>query len=200
MKIYTRTGDTGQTSLIGGERVSKADIRLETYGTIDELSAAIGLAISLLSKDEKIIKELLLTIQHHLLDVGAELANFSIKPARAMMVPQVTNQKVAWLERLIDRHDANLPPLKNFILPGGSQAASSLHLARTIGRRAERRVVELANNPPANKKINPELIKYLNRLSDLLFVLARADNAKVGAPDIIWQKEKGIKEKGAYER
>lgn len=180
MKIYTKTGDKGQTSLVGGQRVAKHDARIETIGMVDELNAALGLAVSQGGQDE------LLQIQHHLFDIGAELAAMSDRETVAMKIPTVTVEKVSWLEQLIDRYSADLQPLKHFILPGGTLLASQLHVARTICRRAERQAVELNDQMP----VNPELLSYLNRLSDLLFTLARTANTQAGQGDVQWQPDR----------
>ncbi len=171
MKIYTRTGDTGETSLIG-HRVSKASKRISAYGSVDELNSALGVVVSQLEEGE--LKSLLLAIQNELHIVCADLAN----PDLSRAGPRIAATYIENLEKLCDRIQAELPPLKQFILPGGTFPASLLHLARAIARRAEREVVALA----AEEGINPEVIRYLNRLSDLLFLLARLINhrAEVG--------------------
>jgi cob(I)alamin adenosyltransferase len=184
MKIYTKTGDSGETSLVGGQRVPKDDLRIEAYGTVDELNASVGLAISLLPVSMAQIGSVLTKIQHHLLDIGSELASLSDRKVVGMEIPTVTLAKVEWLELGIDVCDEELEPLKQFILPGGAPAASALHVARTICRRAERRVISLQKKTA----VNPQLIKYLNRLSDLLFTMARLVNARAGRGDIPWQK------------
>ncbi len=185
MKIYTRTGDKGETALLGGQRVAKNDPRIEACGSVDELNAAIGLAISQLTKQAELLEAPLLQIQHQLFDIGAELAGITDGQTVRMKLPKVTATKVAWLETTIDRWSTDLIPLRQFVLPGGSLAASSLHLARTIARRAERAVLSVTGN----YNVNPELIKYLNRLSDLLFTAARVANHLVDQPDINWQKD-----------
>ena len=181
MKIYTRTGDTGQTGLYGGPRVRKDSLRIEAYGTVDELNAVLGMARSFGVPAG--VDLLLERLQNELFDVGAELA--SPDPA-AQGTLSVDAARIAFLEAAVDGHDQNLPPLKQFILPGGTTAAASLHFARTVCRRAERLVVSLSSNP--EERIAPTVVVYLNRLSDLLFVLARAVNQTVGQPDVAWQK------------
>lgn len=179
MKIYTKTGDAGETGLFGGGRVRKDNPRVSAYGEVDEANAAIGLAASL--EPAGFDAALLETIQRDLFTIGAELsAPDPAKLKRALIgAPQVTV-----LEAAIDRLDATLPPLKNFILPGGVTKAAAFHLARTVTRRAERAVVALSRD----QQINPIIVHYLNRLSDLLFVLARAVNAQTGRPrpDVTW--------------
>ena len=158
-KIYTRTGDAGNTGLGDGSRVDKDSLRVESYGTVDELNSAIGLLLSSNMSDD--IRACLTRLQHELFDLGGELCmpGFTMVPAAY----------VEQLEQDLDRFNADLPPLKDFILPGGSESAARCHLARTIARRAERRVVSLAKV----ETVNADSIKYLNRLSDLLFVVAR---------------------------
>ncbi len=186
MKIYTKTGDKGETSLVGGQRIAKDDPRIEAYGTIDELNSVVGLVISQLQKHSRIIAGDLTTIQHHLFDIGAELASLSNRKTKAIKIPRVTERKITWLEKRIDRYTKDLAPLQAFILPGGTEAASSLHLARTICRRAERRIVALGRVI----EINHELVKYINRLSDYLFTAARLTNHQSGSEDVLWEKER----------
>ncbi len=177
MKIYTKTGDAGETGLFGGERVPKDDPRVRAYGDVDEANAAIGLAAAL--EPAAFEQAALQTIQRDLFTIGAELAAPDQEKARGA---PIGTSEVAALEDLIDKHEATLEPLKNFILPGGTPKAAAFHLARTTCRRAERSVVTLSREQP----INPVIIHYLNRLSDLLFVLARAVNKQAGRPDIAW--------------
>lgn len=179
-RIYTRTGDAGDTSLFGGERVRKDDLRVSAYGTIDELNAVIGLVRAAGAVHE--IDSVLERLQHHLFDLGAELATPDATSAAAAHAGRMTADRVAALEQEIDRFEARLPPLREFVLPGGTAAAAALHHARTVARRAEREIVTLAAREP----LNPELLKYVNRLSDLLFVLARAANQAAGRPDVVW--------------
>ncbi|MBO6935847.1 MAG: cob(I)yrinic acid a,c-diamide adenosyltransferase [Deltaproteobacteria bacterium] len=178
MKIYTKTGDGGETGLFGGARVSKADPRVEAYGDVDELNAQIGVARAVgLDAD---MDELLDTIQAKLFDVGAELAQAPGSKASAM--PHVKEPDVVVLEKAIDTFEQELEPLKTFILPGGCPAAAQLHVGRTVTRRAERRVVALAGQTEVRELI----VHYLNRLSDLLFVLARVTNHRAGVADVPW--------------
>ncbi len=184
-KIYTRTGDAGETGLFGGGRVPKDDLRVEAYGTVDEANSALGLLAAHLDDD---LAPAIHAMQRALFDIGAELA--TPQPGRpASRVPAaVTGEQVTSLEHLIDRWETGLPPLRQFILPGGSPPAAVCHLARSLVRRAERRVVTLARSAA----INPEILRYLNRLSDCLFVLARLLNHRRSIPDAIWEaQEKG---------
>lgn len=180
MKIYTKTGDSGQTGLFAGPRVRKDDVRIEAYGAVDELNAFLGLARTAELPAE--IEDFLARVQNELFAVGAELA--TPDPARhgtAIIGPA----EIAALERAIDQLEEDLPPLKQFILPGGSLPAAHLHVARGICRRAERRVVTLAGDEPAGFQ---NILTYLNRLGDYLFVAARAANHKAGEPEIPWKK------------
>lgn len=179
-RIYTRTGDAGETGLFGGGRVPKDDPRVRAYGTIDELNAVIGVARAAGPPPE--IDGILERLQHQLFDLGAELATPDRASPAAGHVARVAPERVLALEQDIDRFEAWLPPLRQFVLPGGTPAAAALHHARTVARRAEREIVRLAGREP----INPELLKYANRLSDLLFVLARAANHAAGRPDVGW--------------
>ncbi|MFQ3632752.1 cob(I)yrinic acid a,c-diamide adenosyltransferase [Roseiflexus sp.] len=177
MKIYTRTGDEGETGLWGGLRVSKDSPRVQAYGTVDECNAAIGVARA--AGVDTALDALLAQIQNALFVVGADLAT----PGEAAHIPRIDTEAVLALERAIDDLEAQLEPLRQFILPGGTLSAAYLHLARTICRRAERWVVALSRSEP----VNPQVIVYLNRLSDLLFVAARHANASVGVPDVPWE-------------
>ena len=172
-RMYTRTGDKGETSLFSGERVPKNSLRVDAYGTVDELSSWIGYTRSLIEEDDE-IDSILENIQRDLFLVGAELATRPKESNRQKM--QVTQAMVKVLEEEIDRLDAELSPLSTFIVPGGTHAAAALQVARTIGRRAERKTVALAQS----EKLNPALVQYLNRLSSLLFVLARVVNRRRG--------------------
>jgi cob(I)alamin adenosyltransferase len=184
-RIYTRGGDRGDTSLGRGERVAKHDLRVEAYGTVDEANSVIGLARSVIDRTVKNdarrahIDEMLKRIQNDLFDLGADLCTIDPKAGKEALriVPPQTER----LEREIDAMNGELSPLKSFILPGGSEASAWLHLARTVVRRAERRMTALAAAQP----VNPEAIKYVNRLSDHLFVLARQLNER-GASDVLW--------------
>ncbi len=188
-KIYTKSGDQGQTSLVGGARVSKSHDRLESYGTVDELNSSIGILIaeirSVPQLRQKADRELglLSMIQNTLFDVGSRLACEDLENQK--LLPKLNAERIADLESAIDHLQKDLPPLKNFILPGGSRAASFCHLARTVCRRAERATVRLehAALPP-----DPDVLRYLNRLSDYLFVLARALNHWSGGTETIWSK------------
>ncbi len=180
MKIYTRTGDTGTTALYGGERVPKDALRVEAYGTVDEANALLGVARAQAGAGSA-FDALLGTLQNALFDVGADLATPESR-YRANITP-LTAQDVASLEREIDRLEADLTPLRAFILPGGHPVAATLHHARTVVRRAERHVTALARD----EQVNPQVGIYLNRLSDLLFVLARAFNAAAGHDEPLWQ-------------
>ena len=179
MKIYTKTGDTGETSLFGKARVSKADARVDAYGEIDELNACLGAARA--ARLDADLTGLLEQIQCELFAVGARLADPSGKIAAHVEKVAVTEAEVTQLELMIDRLEEQLPPLRRFILPGGSNAGALLHLARTVCRRAERRVVSLG--PGA---VDPIIIVYLNRLSDLLFVMARVANQRAGTGEVEW--------------
>ncbi len=181
MKIYTKTGDGGETGLFAGPRVSKDDPRIEAYGTVDELNTILGLArCESLPAD---IDGFLARVQNELFDLGAELAT---PDPEARGTHLISDAQVTALEKAIDRFEANLPILKTFILPGGSRGAAWLHLAHTVCRRAERRVVTLIG--PQGQNVSGTILVYLNRLSDLLFVLARAVNAAAGQADVKWQK------------
>ncbi len=179
MKIYTRTGDAGQTGLFGGVRVSKASDQVEAYGEIDELNSVLGVvrAVGPLGGS---FDELLAAIQSRLFDLGAELANG--KPGKDLGIPLVTDEDVTAMEHAIDRAELDVPPLKTFVLPGGRALAAHLHVARCVCRGAERRVVALGDRQP----VRPEVLRYLNRLSDLLFTLARLANKSAGIEDVPW--------------
>jgi cob(I)alamin adenosyltransferase len=179
-RIYTRTGDDGTTALGSGERRAKYDLRVAAYGTVDETNAAIGLA-RLLTAGE--LDAMLKRIQNDLFDVGADLCmpDKGKGPGGARL--DVTDPQVEWLEQQIDRLNGELAPLRSFVLPGGSAAAAYLHLARTVCRRAERLIAELKDRP--TESVTPAALKYVNRLSDFLFVAARYANDK-GAADVLW--------------
>ena len=180
MKIYTKGGDKGETGLYGGDRVPKNSERIEAYGTIDELNSFIGLALTEVKSAE--IRELLTVIQNQLFTVGSDLAT-PINDKK-YEVPRVDESFFKNAEEQIDKFDAQLKPLEHFILPGGTKSAALLNICRTVCRRAERRVVALKSTT----KINENIIIFLNRLSDLFFVLARFENMIAGIPDIIWKK------------
>ena len=177
MKIYTKTGDDGTTGLQGGKRISKSNIRILAYGTVDELNASIGLILS--SKIDTELEKLLKSIQNDLFVVGSDLSN----PDLSSTENRVTSEMVVNIEKNIDLFENELPSITNFILPGGHEIASLLHISRTITRRAETQVISLDESGI----VNEECKKYLNRLSDLLFVLARIVNKKNGFEDIIWE-------------
>ncbi len=183
MKIYTKTGDGGETGLFGGGRVPKDHRRVAAYGEVDELNATIGLALAL--EPRTYCRELLEQVQRDLFTIGAELATPDpAKLEKALRGPPVGPEQVVALERAIDRYEAEVPPLKQFILPGGVPKAAALHFARTVCRRAERAVVRLYREQKTGGLSS--VIPYLNRLSDLLFVLARVANHAAGAPEIPW--------------
>ncbi|MFZ0398934.1 MAG: cob(I)yrinic acid a,c-diamide adenosyltransferase [Methyloceanibacter sp.] len=180
-KIYTRTGDDGTTALGSGRRVAKFDLRVECYGTLDETNAAIGLA-RLHTRSDQALDAMLARIQNDLFDLGAELCYpDESKDARGRL--SVSDAQVERLESEIDALNRELQPLRSFVLPGGTQAASFLHLARTISRRAERLMVALAARP--NEPVGGSALRYINRLSDFLFVAARYANDK-GQSDVLW--------------
>jgi len=175
--IYTRTGDTGKTSLFDGKRVLKSDKKVEAYGTIDELNSMIGLASSFIKLPE--INKELEEIQNDLLEIGSSLAVSSTLPT-----PQIGSRPEE-MEKLIDEYTSQMPPLTQFILPGGGSGGAGLHVARTIARRAERRIVKLAKT----EEIDMIIITYLNRLSDLLFTMARFVNFREKQKEKIWKKK-----------
>jgi cob(I)alamin adenosyltransferase len=178
-KIYTRRGDDGSTGLFGGPRVRKDDLRVAAYGDVDELNSALGVAREEVPEGD--LRALIDSFQSELFTLGAQLATPDTEAA-PKEIPRIAAQDVARLESEIDRLTEQLPPMKTFILPGGSRAGAALHLCRTICRRAERKVVELAESGP----VPPETLAYLNRLSDLLFVMARAANLRAGGREIPW--------------
>lgn len=195
MKIYTRTGDTGETALFGGGRVPKTDPRVEAYGTVDELNAFLGRAAAAVVAPG--MRDRLALLQHDLFTIGANLAT----PPRAdgtahPHVPPLPLARIQEMEGWIDEADQELTPLRAFILPGGTPGAAELHVCRTVCRRAERVVVGLARTlssaaAPTGEGDLAGVIRYLNRLSDLLFTLARLENHHAGAPDVEWHKEDG---------
>ena len=179
LRIYTRGGDAGQTGLFGGERVAKDDPRVAAYGDIDELNAVLGVARTLSPPAE--VASLLAAVQDQLFTLGSELATPEPEKAR-VAIPRTQASWVEALEKAIDAIDAEVPALRSFILPGGSPSASQLHVARTVCRRAERAVVSLARQ----SSVAPEVIRYLNRLSDYLFMAARLANHRAGVADVAW--------------
>jgi cob(I)alamin adenosyltransferase len=179
VKIYTKGGDTGETSLFDNTRVSKADVRVDAYGEVDELNACLGVVRAAL--DDVDLEQTVMLIQRELFAVGARLADPSSRIAGRVVKAAVAPEAIQRLEQTIDRLEQELPPLRRFILPGGSSAGAMLHLARTVCRRAERRVVALGADA-----VEPIVVVYLNRLSDLLFVMARAANRRSGIIEIEW--------------
>lgn len=181
MKIYTKTGDAGKTSLIGGTKVSKSDERINAYGTVDELNSFVGFASDFCTDEDakKILKE----IQDRLFTIGSELACDPAKEMK-MRIPDLHESDIELLEKEMDRMDAELPPLRNFILPGGHPASSSLHIARSVCRRAERCCVAIEEK---EGNVPPLIIKYINRLSDYFFMLSRYMTMKNNAPEIAWK-------------
>ncbi len=182
MKVYTKTGDLGETSLLGGSRVSKAELQIESYGTVDELNSYIGLIRDQIWKQP--LLEELIEIQDRLFTIGSHLAND--KKKNKIKLPEIHEKDVQRLEIEIDKMDSQLPPMKAFILPGGHTLVSYTHIARCVCRRAERKVVRLSEN----WEIAPIIIKYLNRLSDYLFTLGRKLSKDLGADEIEWKPRK----------
>ncbi|MCW5827802.1 MAG: cob(I)yrinic acid a,c-diamide adenosyltransferase [Deltaproteobacteria bacterium] len=189
-KVYTRTGDGGDTGLGTGRRVPKDSLRIAAYGTVDELNSVIGLAIALDVAGD--LKKPLARIQHELFNLGSDLcipeedkAAWAADPAKKdWKIPRIESRHVDALEELMDRLSEGLKPLENFILPGGTAAASQLHVARCVCRRAEREAISLSRV----ERIGPFVVKYLNRLSDALFVLARYENSRKGTGDVLWDE------------
>lgn len=179
MKIYTKTGDAGETSLFDSTRVSKADARVDAYGEVDELNACLGVARA--AGVDADVAAIIEQLQKDLFALGARLADPSARIAARVVKAAVTDADVQRLEQTIDRLESELSPLRRFILPGGSPAGAALHFARTVCRRAERRVVGLGTD-----QVEPIIVTYVNRLSDLLFVMARAVNQRAGAPETEW--------------
>ena len=178
MKIYTRTGDEGETSLFDGTRVRKDHARVDAYGDVDELNAWLGIARS--SLDDRDLDEALTKIQRDLFAVGAELADPAEKIAARVTKADITDADVERLEQLIDGLEEELDPIRRFILAGGAPAGAALHVARAVCRRAERRIISLQPRP------RPTVLRYVNRLSDALFVLARVVNKRAGAAETQW--------------
>lgn len=182
MKIYTKRGDQGETALFGGGRVPKSHPRVTAYGTVDELNSAVGLALVQITDTE--VRARLALVQHDLFTIGASLAT---PPGARPAVPDIPKRRIDDMERWMDEADSALEPLREFILPGGAPGAAQLHFVRTVCRRAERHVVALAQEDAVDEAV----LRYLNRLSDLLFVFARLENARTGTRDIVWQKPAG---------
>lgn len=180
VKIYTKTGDAGETSLFGGERVKKDHNRLDAYGSLDELNGFLGWYVSRTREDD--LAALVRSVQPVLFDIGARLATPSSAAKARGTLPELRAGAVSDLETAIDRLEGELEPLTAFILPGGTEAAALLHVARAVCRRAERRVVHAADGDPPE----PAALAYLNRLSDLLFVMARVENRRAGEPESTW--------------
>jgi len=187
-RVYTKTGDSGETGLGSGKRVPKDSLRIGAYGTVDELNSVIGLAAALDLTAP--LRDPVKRIQHELFNLGSDLCipeedkeAWAADPAKKdWKIPRIEERHVTELEKLMDRLSEELKPLENFILPGGSRAASQLHVARCVCRRAEREAIALSRT----ERIGPWVIRYLNRLSDALFVMARYDNLKSGAGDVLW--------------
>jgi len=180
-RIYTRTGDKGETGLVGGTRVPKDSVRVDAYGNVDELNSALGLVRAHLTDKE--LDELLAEIQVDLFVIGADLA--SAPDAQQRNIPRISRERIMAMEKTIDRFEIELAPLKAFILPGGGVTGSLLHNARTVARRAERRIVKLSRAEP----INEQVIPYMNRLSDLLFVMARVANRRENKAETEWHSK-----------
>jgi len=186
VKIYTRSGDEGDTGFFGGGRVPKSHVRVEAYGTVDELNAVLGVAVAAVEDEE--IRSKLGLVQQDLFALGSSLATPGAEDASARAAtPPLPRTRIQEMEGWIDLSSGETPPLTNFILPGGGEGAAALHMARTMCRRAERATVRLAGE----EATDPDVVRYLNRLSDLLFALARLENHRAGIPDVLWQKEQG---------
>ena len=181
MKIYTKAGDDGQTGLLAGQRVAKDHPRVEAYGTVDELNAMLGMARAAGLSPE--LDAAVQRVQNELFNLGSQLA--AADPTR-LPIALITDQHVMWLEQDIDRFEQSLAPLHAFILPAGTPAAAAMHVARTVCRRAERRVVTLAATP--GEQVSEIVIRYLNRLGDFLFVAARVANSNAGVGDVAWNR------------
>jgi len=183
LKIYTRTGDDGQTALFGGGRVRKDHLRVHAYGTVDELNSVIGWAVA--AVDDETVRKRLESLQHDLFILGSDLATPPPRSGRTRPhTPRLPLERIDLMERWIDEADEELPELRAFVLPGGSRGAAALHVARSVCRRAERSVVGLADT----EQVDQDVIRYLNRLSDLLFTFARVENHRSGHGDVTWSK------------
>ena len=183
LKIYTKTGDKGQTSLLGGTRVPKHHIRIEAYGTVDELNSWIGLLRD--SVTDEHTKTILIDVQDRLFTMGSSLASDPVKSK--VKIPHLSEDDIVVFEKEIDAMEAELPPMKNFVLPGGHVTVSNCHITRCVCRRAERRVIHLAEN----EHVDDLVIKYLNRLSDYLFMLARKLTKDLNATEVPWKPKMG---------
>lgn len=184
-RVYTKRGDAGETSLAGGQRVAKDATRIEAYGTLDELNSFVGLARQSLDDRLAILDAILYRVQHELFNAGSILATLAedVHPKQA----RITAADTARLEREIDAMNEDLPPLRSFVLPGGSRLDAELHVCRTICRRAERVCIRLSREEP----VDPEILRYLNRLSDALFVWARWAAKQLGTPEVLWDPNVG---------
>ncbi len=180
MKIYTKTGDAGTTSLVGGTRISKADLKIETYGTVDELNSWIGLVRDQAINESR--KDILKEIQDRLFTIGSDLAS-EPEQVRRKKIPDLLDEDIELLEKQMDLMDTEIPPLRAFVLPGGHQSVSYTHVARTVCRRAERLSIRLSHE----EEVNPLIIKYLNRLSDYLFVLSRKMTQELNSEEVAWK-------------
>ena len=191
VKIYTKTGDKGETGLIGGKRISKSDPRIIAYGSIDELNSNIGLIVSVLNKKNRDmfldLTDLLVKVQNDLFIIGSDLADPTPFLENKGHTPRAMENMASYLECIIDKFESELSPIKFFILPGGSVESSLIHISRSITRRAETTVTALSKS----ETINPAILIYLNRLSDVLFVAARLVNKRVGVEDVPWRSNKG---------
>jgi cob(I)alamin adenosyltransferase len=193
VKIYTKTGDKGETGLIGGKRISKSDPRIIAYGSIDELNSNIGLIVSVLTKKNRYmfldLIDLLVKVQNDLFIIGSDLADPTpfLEGKDKDHTPRAMENMASYLERIIDKFESELSPIKFFILPGGSIESSLIHISRSITRRAETTVTALSKS----QTVNPAILIYLNRLSDVLFVAARLVNKRVGTEDVPWRPNKG---------
>jgi len=188
-RVYTRLGDTGQTSLAGGQRLPKDDLRIEAYGTVDELNSFIGLARES-ARELPELDRILRRVQHELFNLGSILATMpeDVRPRQARITPSDSEQ----LEREIDRMNEGLPPLRSFVLPGGSRLNAELHICRTVCRRAERICVALASTQAAAAEVDPAILIYLNRLSDALFVWSRWASHQLGSAETLWEPNQAL--------
>jgi cob(I)alamin adenosyltransferase len=182
LKIYTKTGDKGETGLFGGKRIPKSSVRINAYGTVDELNAVIGVALCYVENEK--VKSVLRKLQNQLFVVGADLATPLEVESKNISIPRVSEEDISESEKAIDFFDKQLEELRYFILPGGTKSAAQLHVARTICRRAEREVVLLSQQ----EEINQNIVIFVNRISDLLFVLSRVENKTAEIPDQKWEK------------